>query len=140
MRLVAALVVLLVLAPAARADVTFTGVPASPTNTVTFDVAFTAPDAVRYDCVHVFPDGGTSPLPGCSSPFAFRDVADGRHELQVTAFNADGEPTQGSVAIVVDTVAPPTPVIAAKNPKVMMSCLRRAAARAPVAPKTATAA
>ena len=34
---------------------------------------------------------------------------------------------------------PPTPVTAAKKPKVMMSCLRRAAASAPDAPNTATA-
>jgi len=37
-------------------------------------------------------------------------------------------------------VPPPTPVTAAKKAKVTMSCLRRAAASAPVAPKTATAA
>ena len=37
-------------------------------------------------------------------------------------------------------VPPPTPVTAAKKPKVTMSCLRRAAASAPVAPNTATAA
>ena len=66
MRLVVALLVLLVFAPSARADVTFTGVPASPTNKVTFDVGFSAPNAVSYDCVHVFPDGGTAPLPGCT--------------------------------------------------------------------------
>ena len=39
---VAALVALFVLAPAAQAQVTFTGVPESPTNLVTFDVGFTS--------------------------------------------------------------------------------------------------
>ncbi|WP_028062906.1 Ig-like domain-containing protein [Solirubrobacter soli] len=113
MRLVVAVLVLLVFAPAARADVTFTGVPASPTNTVTFDVGFSAgPNAVRFDCVHVFPDGNSTPMPGCTSPFEFRDVVDGRHELQVTAFDVDGaQIAQGAVAIVIDTVAPPAPAI-----------------------------
>ena len=37
-------------------------------------------------------------------------------------------------------VPPPTPVTAAKKAKVTMSCLRWAAAMAPVAPNTATAA
>jgi hypothetical protein len=38
------------------------------------------------------------------------------------------------------SVPPPTPVTAAKKPKVMMSCCLRAAANAPVAANTATAA
>src|SRR4051794_24211716 len=114
MRLVvAALVALFLFVPAAQAQVTFTGVPQSPTNRVTFEIGFEATGAVRYDCAHVFPDGGTSSLPGCTSPFEFRDVVDGRHELQVTAFDGDGVPTAGSVAVVVDTVAPPVPVIVA---------------------------
>jgi hypothetical protein len=114
MRLVvAALVALFLFVPAAQAQVTFTDLPQSPTNRVTFDIGFEAPGAVRYDCVHVFPDGGTSSLPGCTSPFEFRDAVDGRHELQVTAFDGDGVPTAGSVAVVIDTVAPPVPVIVA---------------------------
>src|SRR4051812_35766801 len=49
-------------------DVTFTGVPPSPTNVSTFDVGFTAdePD-VRFDCVHVFPDGTSSEQLDCHS-------------------------------------------------------------------------
>src|SRR5689334_10103010 len=110
MRLAVALLVLLVFAPAARADVTFTGVPTSPTNRVTFDVGFSAPNADHYDCVHVFPDGQSSTLPGCGTRFEFRDVVDGRHELQVTAFDAGGAAIdQGSVAIVIDSQPPPAP-------------------------------
>src|SRR5690242_8064033 len=102
----AALVALFVLVPTAQAQVTFTGVPSSPTNQFTFDIGFSAPGAVRYDCVHVFPDGSSSEQLACESPFAFRELEDGRHELRVVATDADGVQTPGAVAVVIDTQPP----------------------------------
>ena len=72
-------------------EVTFSGVPASPTNLFTFDIGFTANDpTATFDCVHVFPDGSTSEQLGCDSPFEMRELTDGVHELRVTAKDAFG--------------------------------------------------
>ena len=67
-------------------EVTFSDVPASPTNQVTFDIGFGAQRAgVTFDCVHVFPGRRRRRAPGCGSPFSMRDLTDGTHELRVTA-------------------------------------------------------
>ena len=97
--------------PAAQAAGDVPGRSGYPAKLVTFDVRFEAPGAVRYDCVHAFPDGSTSIAPGCESPFAFVDLVDGPHELRVTATDATGATTQGTFAITIDTQAPPAPVI-----------------------------
>jgi len=109
---VAALVALFVFVPAAQAEVTFTGVPPGPTNASNFDVGFSSPGAVRFDCVHVFPDTAPIEYLGCTSPFAFRDLADGRHELQVTATDAEGATTQNTAVVIVDRQEPAAPAIA----------------------------
>jgi hypothetical protein len=107
---VAALVAFFVFVPAAHAQVTFTGVPATPTNLVTFDIGFSAPDADDYQCEHIFPDLTSETVACNDKTFPFRDVTDGRHELKVTAAGPGGVQT-GSIAIVVDTVGPPPPTI-----------------------------
>ena len=89
-------------------EVTFSDVPASPTNRVTFDIGFSANEpAVTFDCVHVFPEGGgEDPLPGCASPFSMRDLTDGTHELRVTAKDPAGNTRTFSVSVTVDATAP----------------------------------
>src|SRR5215216_4471216 len=99
MRFVAVLVALFVFAPAARAQVTFTDVPADPSPTFTFNVGFSAPDAARYDCVHVFPDLSTEEFRDCRSPFVFREAGNGRHVLRVTATDAMDVASEGSLVI-----------------------------------------
>ena len=88
-------------------EVTFSDVPASPTNQVTFDIGFGADEpAVTFDCVHVFPgDGGDDELPS-GSPFSMRDLTDGTHELRVTAKDLAGNTRTSSVFVTVDATAP----------------------------------
>jgi hypothetical protein len=103
---VAAFVVLLVLAPAAQAQVKIDPVP-SPTTQQAIDVSFSAPGTdVHYDCEHDFPEGAPEFLPGCTSPLGLRDLVEGLHTVRVTAI-ADGVTSEDSVSFLVVAEEPP---------------------------------
>lgn len=82
--------------------------PSNPTNQTTATFSFTDSDntVASFSCTI---DGTTSP---CTSGVAYPNLADGSHTFSVTGQTAGGiSSASASFTWVVDTVAPPTPII-----------------------------
>ncbi len=72
--------------------VTVTSTHPSPTTASAVDVEFTASaDSERVECRHVFPDGGDEIESDCESPVGWRDLVDGTHRFELTAFDDAGD-------------------------------------------------
>lgn len=70
----------------------------------TFTFAATDATAVTYACTF---DGAPS---ACASPQTFTGLADGTHELRVTATDAAGNTTSASRTVIIDVAAPDTSI------------------------------
>ncbi|WP_020144284.1 hypothetical protein [Terracoccus sp. 273MFTsu3.1] len=80
--------------------------PADPSASTTATFAFAAPSGAGFRCAR---DGSTSTT--CTSPVTYSGLSQGRHTVSVTAVVAGTESIPTAYAWVVDTIAPPAPVL-----------------------------
>ncbi len=88
---------------------TITSGPAAATSATTANLAFTGPSGATFQCRL-----DAAAFAACASPKAYAGLAQGSHTFAVKALKAGDESAVTTWTWVVDTTAPPAPVLTAK--------------------------